>query len=68
MNVFAKDKLSIKEAADLVGKSVQTIRRWRNQGLKCCRIPDREGGHWYTTKTDLQNYVLGNDDETTETV
>lgn len=50
-----KNLLTIKEAAEFLGASIDTLRRWDSRGkLKATRSP---GGHRYYPKEQLENFV-----------
>lgn len=54
MSYFSnEDKLTIEEAAKLMGRHPRTIRRWIGKGLRAYKV----GRVWITTPTALEHFI-----------
>lgn len=54
MSYFSnEDKLTIEEAAKLMGRHPRTIRRWISKGLRAYKV----GRVWMTTPTALEHFI-----------
>lgn len=53
VSYFSDDKITFREAAELLNVSTRTIRKWRWEGLNAVKI----GGKWMTTRDALEKYL-----------
>ena len=53
IDVFSDNKITLAEVADVLGVDLQTVSKWRRNGMRCVRI----GRHWVTTREHVNAYV-----------
>tara|TARA_R100000808_G_scaffold17916_1_gene39408 strand:- start:2609 stop:2839 length:231 start_codon:yes stop_codon:yes gene_type:complete len=53
IDVFSESKITLSEVAETLAIDIQTVSKWRRDGLRCVRV----GRNWITTREHVNEYV-----------
>jgi|TARA_R110000744_G_scaffold11661_1_gene35323 excisionase family DNA binding protein len=59
VGIFDPEKITLREAAKLLGKQPRTMYDWLDRGLPAVKI----GGTWMTTRPAIEKWLAGDDSE-----
>ena len=59
VGIFDPEKITLREAAKLLGKQPRTMYDWLDRGLPAVKI----GGTWMTTRPAIEDWLAGDDSE-----
>jgi|TARA_R110000823_G_C15939228_1_gene500262 excisionase family DNA binding protein len=59
VGIFDPEKITLREAAKLLGKQPRTMYDWLDRGLPAVKI----GGTWMTTRAAIEDWLAGDDSE-----
>tara|TARA_R100000963_G_C4639865_1_gene103555 strand:+ start:1142 stop:1330 length:189 start_codon:yes stop_codon:yes gene_type:complete len=59
VGIFDPEKITLKEAAKLLGKQPRTMYDWLDRGLPAVKV----GGTWMTTREAIEGWLAGGDED-----
>jgi excisionase family DNA binding protein len=59
VGIFDPEKITLKEAAELLGKQPRTMYDWLDRGLPAVKV----GGTWMTTREAIEGWLSAGDED-----
>ena len=59
VGIFDPEKITLREAAKLLGKQPRTMYDWLDRGLPAVKV----GGTWMTTREAIEGWLAGGDED-----